>query len=340
MPTFTPTLGQSHHVTQPQITVIPAPSQSSPLQITSSLNLTYIHTKEVSAIYSIPILCMSSEEVCFGEPQIIYEFSTGGFKNVDDFIATLSKPYWSSNGNQLLTSAMGRDGRSDIYIWSVNELNWVNLTNSPVDDYDPQWSSDGVKIYFLANSQDVYGNFGNSQLYSYDLKSKEQATIPIGVGISSFSVSPDGKKIAFSSGDTNGHDQLYLTDMDGSGIQQITSSDSDNRNPSFSPDNRKITFVRSITKPSDEGMKTTSHIYVKNLDTNDEINLTETLGVEVFCPTFSPDGNWVSFHSRNTQLKSNDLFVVSVEHKELIQISQSNGYADKYIFPSWRYSEE
>jgi TolB protein len=54
--------------------------------------------------------------------------------------------------------------------------------------------------------------------------------------------SPDGKAVAFTSRRT-GHWQIFLANIDGTGLQQLTNGNYDARYPTWSPDGRWVTFA-------------------------------------------------------------------------------------------------
>ena len=55
-------------------------------------------------------------------------------------------------------------------------------------------------------------------------------------------VSPDGRRIAFQS-DRNGTLDIYVMNADGSNIERLTYSGTDNYAPAWSPDGRMIAFA-------------------------------------------------------------------------------------------------
>jgi TolB protein len=100
---------------------------------------------------------------------------------------------------------------------------------------------------------------------------------------SGFALSPDGSKIAFASKSGVNLD-IYVMDVDGSGVQQITQSENkdeaaNNRNPSWSPDGKQIAFV------SDRDGNW--EIYIMNADGSSPRNLTNNAANDDF-PSWSP----------------------------------------------------
>jgi len=58
--------------------------------------------------------------------------------------------------------------------------------------------------------------------------------------------SPDGKQMVFVSRRTKNND-IWLTDMSGGALLQLTTSEKDDRNPCFSPDGKQIVFASNRT---------------------------------------------------------------------------------------------
>lgn len=86
-------------------------------------------------------------------------------------------------------------------------------------------------------------------------------------------VSPDGRRIAFRGPGRNTDSELYLMNLDGTGMRQVTEGGGLVRRPAWSPDGRKILFGRFIPNVSER-------LYVLDV---------ETLEVE---PVFPVDAEW------------------------------------------------
>jgi len=118
--------------------------------------------------------------------------------------------------------------------------------------------------------------------------------------------SPDGRQIAFASGNTG----IYVMDAYGRNTRRITSGD--DHNPAWSPDGERIAFDR-YAQPLAPSSR--HDIWVVKADGTGEVPLTSAFSNATYEePAWSPDGRWIAL----SQLSGNDqtLLLVSPDGRE------------------------
>jgi len=185
-----------------------------------------------------------------------------------------------------------RDDNNEIYVMNVDGSDPINLTKNPDNDVMPAWSPDGKRLVFVSDRGDGPVFFMNA-----DGSGVTALVGPEGGNERALAWSLDGKWLAFAS-DHNSDPELYVINIDGSGLIQLTENDHDtfDENPSWSPDGKRIAF--------DSNREDANQIYVTlaphasagvNPDGSDVIRLTET--GDDWEPAWSPDGKRIAFHS-------------------------------------------
>lgn len=99
------------------------------------------------------------------------------------------------------------------------------------------------------------------------------------------SMSPDGKRMVYITA-LAGREQLFIMNVDGSGVVQITRDDADHEDPAWSPDGRTIAFVYVKDK--------LEIISVMNIDGSNVQQLTPKT-VKAIHPNWSPDGSKLAY---------------------------------------------
>jgi TolB protein len=123
------------------------------------------------------------------------------------------------------------------------------------------------------------------------------------------SVSPDGAKVAFSSA-RDGNYEIYVMDIDGRNQTRLTNSPEAEISPAWSPDGRRLVFVRLIGSASPQQTRSAlsgnRDIFVMNADGSGVQQLTNGPEQE-HSPTGSPDGARIAY------VKSSFLAVMSAD---------------------------
>jgi Tol biopolymer transport system component len=185
-----------------------------------------------------------------------------------------AEPVVSSDGRKIVFGSK-RDGDFDIYIMDSDGSNVKLLTDRIGYDGGPWFSTDGKKIVWRAwypETEEERVTWRECMennyiipvpldLYVMNADGTEKKRI-LHNGATNWSPSwhPDGKRIIFSSNmdDWNkdmkrfGHNfELYLINMDGTGLERITFNNVFDSFPMFSPDGKKLAFAsnRNPQKP-------------------------------------------------------------------------------------------
>jgi Tol biopolymer transport system component len=160
-------------------------------------------------------------------------------------------------------------------------------------------------------------NFEDTNLWSIDTS---QSSITPAPAISSTKheyhceVSPDGKRIAFSSS-RSGDPEIWVSGLQGENAIQITSLRAqDTNNPRWSPDGKMIAFASNAAGEFDIYIVRASGGKPERLTTHPAIDISQT---------FSRDGKWIYFAS----MRSGDyrIWKMPVSGGEAIRISSSHG---------------
>jgi len=121
-----------------------------------------------------------------------------------------------------------------------------------------------------------------------------------------------GPKIAFVSG-RDGNAEIYIMNIDGSGVTRLTNNLADDYSPCFSPDGSKIAFESN----RDGNLE----IYIMNVDGSEQTRLTN-YPEEDMGPCFSPDGSKIVFSAWRDG--NEDIYIMNVDGSEIIRLTDTN----------------
>jgi Tol biopolymer transport system component len=137
--------------------------------------------------------------------------------------------------------------------------------------------------------------------------------------------------LAFTS-TRSGDGDIYLVDVHGGGLRQLTEGPELDIQPAWSPDGRQIVFVRRHWDVF--GRVTGGDIYVVNADGSGLRKLTNHAGGFAF-PTWSPDGSQIAFGGGGGQLPEiwmSSVFIVNADGSGLTNLT---GHAGSFGMPTW-----
>ena len=166
-----------------------------------------------------------------------------------------------------------RDGNLDLFL-SLNNGEYLNLTNDKDAEYGLSWSPDGHSLVYAKQINKQY------DLFLLDLKTKESKQLTSDtVNQYGPSFSPDGSLVGFVSNMDSKLNEIYTLNLKSGEIVRITNNDLMDSSPTFHPDKQHIYYVTFMDRDS------------LNRITNGELFVTDLNG---------------SFHKRITNQPGND----------------------------------
>ncbi len=168
----------------------------------------------------------------------------------------------------------------EIFVMNEDGSGITPISNSRGDDRAPAWSPDGKYIAFISERD------GNAEIYIMGAEGLNQTRLtnsPENENDPQWS--PDGKWIIFSRSLENDTRDLFVVNVDGSGITRLTNTAEISESyPDWSPDGKEILFSGF---GGDQ-----SGIYAMNADgTNAHLIMAGPLHY----PKWSPDGDYIAF---------------------------------------------
>jgi dipeptidyl aminopeptidase/acylaminoacyl peptidase len=256
-------------------------------------------------------------------------------------------PRWSPDGKKI---AFLSDRNGKTQIWIINPFGGEaeKLTNSKTGVKSFKWFPDGKRIAYLASDppteeeekkkkekDDAYvvdENFKMTHIWIIDLENKKENKITDGnFDIISFSISPDGEEIVFSSRPTPKVPDYYNADIFiissiGGEIKELIVRKGLDTNPIWSPDGKKIAFI------SNEGGDWISNTYIciVDLDTKEIKNISKDFDERVREFWWDITGKFIYFEANKRIYRH--LFRVSVDDGRVIQITPDDAYHSSFSF--------
>ena len=248
-----------------------------------------------------------------------------------------SAPAISADGTEVLFTA-GGSGYTQVYLKNLvtGSLTVVSSdsggTAGDNTSDQPQFSADGTKVVFhsIADNLVAGDTGGHDDVFVKDLSTGAivRASANAGTGGNSASsagtFSADGTEVTFESyasnlvsGDTNGHSDIFVTNLTTGAITLVSTDASGNEvngdslSPSFSSDGTKILFYSGASNLVSGDTNGVLDVFIKDLTTGAVTRVsTNSSGVQAnnqaYDAQFSPDGTKVVFTSSANNLVSGD----------------------------------
>ncbi len=241
---------------------------------------------------------------------------------------TLS-PNWSSDGSKVLYSSYTYHRKAkrrniDLFIYDLAQKRRY------LASYKKGINSGGS---FFPGDKEIALSISlnnNPNIYSMNLigkkKFKQLTRGPFGAMNVEPAVSPDGKKIAFSS-TRSGRPMIYVMSRRGGPARKVTFAGKYNSSPSWSPDGKKIAFAGYVKGHFDIFTVNIDGTGLKQLTSAKKLNGTMATNED---PSWSPDGRYIVFTSDRTG--KNQIYMINSDGSNERRVTH-----DKYQYfkPKW-----
>lgn len=242
----------------------------------------------------------------------IYDFKEKTTINITNNIAQDIFPMWHGDNIYFLSD---RDRIMNLFSYNLTTKETKKLTD--FTEFD-------IKFPSLGDSAIVFENGG--YIYTYDFKTQKSAKVTIQIAddlntgrnemkdasknITSYDISPDGKRLVFS-----GRGDVYTVPAKSGITRNLTqSSGVHDRNATWSPDGKYIAYISDATGEDE--------IYLIAQDgTSAPVKLTDKSDTYKYQPVWSPDSKKLLWADKMLRLQ-----YVDVDSKKVTQIDKSNDW--------------
>ena len=143
-----------------------------------------------------------------------------------------------SADSRKLVMTLSRGENPSIYLKELSSGRTLQLTDKYGVDGSPSFSPDGKFVTFVSNRS------GNPQVYILNLETKATRRLTKFNWTDTPQWSPNGDWIAFAGRQAADHPiDIFLVDITGGQLRQLTADNGSNEDPWWSPDGRFITFT-------------------------------------------------------------------------------------------------
>lgn len=154
-------------------------------------------------------------------------------------------PSFSPDGKNILFVSNLDHKLAEVYLMNLSNRKITRITSNERLDGSATFHPDGKRIFYTSfMDKDSLNRITNSEIFVTDNEGNYHTRLTNRIGNDgALDISPDGKLIACHYF-LNGKADIYVMDIDGHNIKQLTSDTLDNRWPRWSPDGKYLAYTR------------------------------------------------------------------------------------------------
>lgn len=206
-------------------------------------------------------------------------------------------------GSGVIAFASSRTGIPQIYLMNSDGTNIRPITNEQDGACQPDWSPDGQRLVFVSPCRDRQDSYSGSSLFIINSDGSGKTPLPTTIG-GDFEPawSPDGRRIAFTSL-RDDYFEIYIINLENNQVERMTdarriSGSSYARQPAWNPFGTQIVYILRRVGVTQVWLSRGQPITVQNQNEHEQLTTTDNT-VNVFFPSWSPDGEIVVFNQTN-----------------------------------------
>lgn len=282
-----------------------------------SIRLAYVSCSYKSIAEGDLLLEVTDRDSCE-----IYSINTDGSDqiNLTNNNVPDADPDPSPDGTKI-AYVSGAGDNTEIFVMNVDGTNKIQLTDNTHRETEPAWSPDGTQLVFVS------GHFnGPSEIKIVTADGSAETTIAESGPTEGQYLSPDWSPLStqiafvwegFEGFTCQGCSEIFVMNVDGSNLTQITHNNAWSQYPAWSPDGMKIAY-ETYAKPGNIA------IVAINPDGSGQTELANTEGWDSQ-PSWSPDGRMIAFQSDRGRfvVADFDVYVINIDGSGMNRLTEN-----------------